>query len=103
MTKYGAKRTLYDGVTYASKREAAYAAELDQLKLAEDGVAYWTPQPEFPLVVNGVKIGKYIADFKVHWKDGRVTIVDVKGMATPVYRLKKKLVKALYGIEVEEK
>lgn len=102
MTKYGAKRTEYNGRWYASKREAARAKELDLLIKAGEVVA-WTPQPMYPLIVNKQKIGIYIADFRVHWKDGRCTVEDVKGMATPVYRLKKKLVKAIHGIDIEEK
>lgn len=103
MTKYGAKRTEYAGRWYASRREAARAQELDLLKSAEDGVSHWVPQPEFRCEINGHHICTYFADFQVIWKDGRVTYEDVKGMKTPVYRLKKKLVLALHGIEIEEK
>jgi hypothetical protein len=36
-------------------------------------------------------------------EDGSVIVEDVKGGAsTPVYRLKKKLVKAIYGVEIRE-
>lgn len=103
MTKYGNTRTTYNGRLYDSKKEAARAEELDMLTRADDGVLSWVPQPEFELVVNDVLIGKYIADFSVQWKDGSVTYEDVKGVRTPLYKLKKKLVEALYGITITEK
>ncbi|MBU6390533.1 DUF1064 domain-containing protein, partial [Patescibacteria group bacterium] len=40
---------------------------------------------------------------KVIFGDGREEIVDVKGMKTAVYRLKKKLVEAQYGIKIIER
>ena len=62
-------------------------------------------QPRYDLVVNGHKLGFYKADFR--YKDvpaGLIITEDVKSKATrtPVYILKKKLVKALYGIEIVE-
>jgi hypothetical protein len=102
MSKYGAVRTKYNGRTYASKKEARRAAELDALMRADDGVSHVLPQPDFQCIVNGRKVCTYVADFKVWWKDGRITYEDVKGMKTPVYRLKKKLVEALFNITIEE-
>lgn len=63
-------------------------------------------QPPYELVVNGTKIGTYRGDFR-YWDNERNCSVteDVKGgraTMTPVYRLKKALVKALYGIEITE-
>ncbi len=56
--------------------------------------------------MNGLKIGRYIADFRYFDNERNVAVVeDVKGgkaTMTPIYRLKKKLVKALYGIEIVE-
>jgi hypothetical protein len=62
--------------------------------------------PKFPCVVNGKKICTYIADFEFELEGDEVTckvVQDVKGMKTPTYRLKKKLVEALYpGVTIEE-
>ena len=44
---------------------------------------------------------KYIADF-VYIKDGNEVIEDVKGYKTAVYKKKKRLLKALYGIDIKE-
>jgi hypothetical protein len=102
MTKYGAIRTEVDGITFASKSEARRYAELKLLERA--GAIYdLTLQPRFDLSVNGVKIGTYVADFRdVDGETHEILVEDVKGVRTPVYRLKAKLVKALYGIAVQE-
>ena len=105
MNKYRAKKTTIDGITFDSKKEAARYAEL---KLMERGKAikYLKLQPEFPIEVKDhkgdyVKICTYKADFVYHEGD-RLIVEDVKGVRTPVYKLKKKLVEALYGIEIIE-
>lgn len=101
MNKYHAKKTEYNGRTFDSKKEANRAWELDMLKKAGEVVDI-DYQPVFVCVVEGKKICKYYADFQVTYADGRVEIEDVKGMKTPVYRLKKKLVEALFGVEILE-
>ena len=62
-------------------------------------------QPRYDLCVNGYRLGYYKGDFR--YKDvatDTVILEDVKSPATKtaVYRLKKKLVKALYGVEIIE-
>ena len=79
--------------------------QLDYMRKAtspRDRVVEWVPQMPFQVILNEKKICKYIADFKVTYADGRVEIVDVKGVRTDVYRLKKKLVEAQYGITIVE-
>lgn len=91
---------------YDSRKEAAYAKQLDVQRMARDAslrVVSWEAQVPFQVELNGKKICKYIADFKVLYDDGHTEIVDVKGMRTPLYRLKKKLVEAQYGIEILER
>lgn len=44
---------------------------------------------------------KYIADF-VYEKDGRVIVEDTKGVKTPEYIIKRKLLLFFYGIEIQE-
>lgn len=58
-------------------------------------------QVPYEIIVNGQKICKYIADF-VYTKNGNVVVEDVKGFPTAVYKLKKKLMKAVHGIEIQE-
>ena len=60
-------------------------------------------QPRFPIVINGQKVCDYVADFKYYDVErNREVIEDVKGMKTPIYNLKKKLVLAVLGLEIVE-
>lgn len=69
------------------------AGEIQNLKLQEP----------FPLVVNGLKIGVYYADFSyVEVRTETAIIEDIKGISTAVYKLKKRLVNALYGVDIVE-
>lgn len=100
--KYGAVRTEVDGISFASKAEAKRYGELKLLQKAGK-IKQLTLQPKYPLVVNGVKVCDYIADFEylVLGKSWPV-VEDVKGMRTTIYRLKKKLMQAIHGIEIRE-
>lgn len=90
--KYNATRTEYNGRVYASKAEAAYAADLD-LMLAAGAIREWWPQPAFPLP-GGVR---YVADFAVIRDNGTpCEIIDVKGVSTAAFRIKFKQAAELY-------
>lgn len=93
--KYGvspkADRT-YKGRVYASKREMQVFQELE----IDPTISTIEHQPIFPLLVNGIKIGYYVADFRVTRKDVFEYVIEVKGHATPVWKLKEKLFRALY-------
>lgn len=96
-SKYRAIKTEYNGIVFDSKKEAAYCAKLDLLKRAGK-VLYYLRQVPFDLP-GGVK---YRADFMEVWSDGRIRFVDCKGMITPIYRMKKRQVEALYPVKIEE-
>ena len=105
MNKYNAKKTVYNGELYDSKAEASFAAKLDiarKAKEASERVVEIERQPKFPIEIEGEKICTYKGDFLVTYANGDVKLYDVKGVATPVYRLKKKLVEAIYGITIIE-
>lgn len=92
--KYGAKITEYNGVKYHSKREAAYAEELDwRLKAGE--ITSWSRQLKIPLVVNGKLICSYIVDFVAVASDGHKQYIEVKGYETTEFKLKWRLVQAV--------
>ena len=60
-------------------------------------------QPRYDFAVNGVKLGFYKADFAyLDTATEKLIIEDVKGVKTSVYRLKKKLMKAIHGIDILE-
>ncbi len=102
-SKYNAKPTIIDGVRFASRGEAR---RFEELRLLERGglIANLTLQPRFPLLVEGIKVGTYVGDFKYE-EDGKTIIEDFKGgeaTKTPVYRLKARLLYALYKITIRE-
>ena len=102
MSKYRNTKTIIDGIQFDSKAEASRYQEL--LLLQRAGVIHSLElQPRYDLVVNGCKLGFYRGDFRyIDVATGQSVTEDVKGVATPVYKLKKKLVKALYGIDIVE-
>ena len=103
MRKYHNIPTTVDGVRFASKKEAARYEQL-KLMVRAKAITDLTLQPVFPYIeIAGQKICKYIADFE-YTENGKRIVEDVKSTATatPVYKLKKKLVKALHNIDVQE-
>ena len=91
MNKYRNKKTVVDGITFDSKREANRYCELILLEKA--GKIYnLRCQPRIPLMVNGKKIGHYIGDFE-YYVNGETIIEDVKSLVTKtaVYKIKKKI------------
>lgn len=102
MTKYGAIRTQVDGHKFASKAEARRYSQLRNMERAGE-IADLELQPKFPLTIGGMKVATYIGDFRyVVPLTGQVVTEDVKGVKTPVYKLKAKMVKAIYGVEIRE-
>jgi len=96
--KYFAVKTKYDGIVFDSKLEAARYKILK--KHQEDGdISDLQVQIDFPctITVDGLdtKICSYIADFK-YKRNKEWVVEDTKGVITQVFRLKKKLVEALY-------
>lgn len=100
-SKFGSRKAEVDGYTFDSQREARYYLLLKALKLAGEIVTL-DRQVRFPIVVNGAKVCTYVADFVTVDKAGKKRVIDVKGFKTPTYRLKRKLMAAVCGIEIEE-
>jgi hypothetical protein len=104
--KYNAKGEYIDGHWFASQAEALRYQQL--IRLSQDGqIERIELQPSFPLSINNRHIATYRADFRYAVLDdtgriSKVVIEDVKGMVTDVYMMKKKLVEALYTIEINE-
>lgn len=100
MNKYNAKKTVVDKIKFDSKKEAKRYVDLkilERLKM----ISNLELQPRYDLIINGVKCGFYKADFR-YVNNGITIVEDVKGMKTPIYNLKKKLVKAIYNIDIFE-
>lgn len=99
-SKYRNVPTIVDGVRFASKAEAARDAEL-QLLAKKGKIFSLTRQPRYPLVVNGVKVCTYVADWEYveKPKPGGPTYTiaeDRKGVLTAAFKIKWALAKALH-------
>lgn len=94
--KFNAKPTVNDGIKFASRKESRYYNEL-KLRQANGDVLFFLRQTPIHLP-GGVK---YVADFQVFLSDGSVEFVDVKGVETDIFKLKKKQVEELYPIELK--
>lgn len=105
-SKYHAKRTSVDGITFDSKREADRYLVLKSME--EDGAiedlrrqVRYELVPAFDMDGRHYRPVYYVADF-VYREDGREVVEDVKGMRTDVYRLKSKLFARRYGKAIKE-
>lgn len=100
--KYQNILTEVDGIRFASKAEANRYGELKLMEYAGE-IELLRLQPRYPLHVNGVKVADYMADFSYHETNtGKRVVEDVKGVKTPVYKLKRRLMKAIHDIEIVE-
>ena len=45
---------------------------------------------------------RYIADFTYNDRNGQLIVEDAKGVKTPVYRLKRRMMAEIYNIEIKE-
>ena len=102
--KYGNVPKVVDGITFDSTKEAARYAELSLMQTMGE-IRSLEVHPRFPLVVHGIDCGVYEGDLSYVTRDGVPVLEDVKSPATrklATYRLKRKLVFALYGLEIRE-
>ena len=102
----GARRTNVNGEMFDSKREAACYTEL-RLRQKAGEIKKLRRQVLFPLVVKGWPVYEhgYKADFTYYERDGdawRYVVHDAKGHRTEVYKAKRQLMQAIYGIEIRE-
>jgi len=110
VSKYKSVPTVVDNVRFASKKEAARYLEL-KASLRAGIIENLVFQPRFPLYVNKIKVADYVADFSYKvgphqrngkWSNSESIVEDCKGMQTPIYRLKKKMFEAQYGLKILE-
>lgn len=105
VSKYGARRVTLDGYTFDSRAEARRYGDLT-LRARAGEVRNVEVHPRFPIGVNGLQVCVYVADFRYEerGKDDKwqKVVEDVKGVKTPAYRLKKKLMRAVHGVEIKE-
>lgn len=118
-SKYRAKKVVVDGITFDSKKEGMYYLKLKEMEkkgeisnlrlqvpyellpaLYHDEVVHLKTKDKVvrKLIQRAVH---YVADF-VYEKDGKDIVVDTKGMRLSDYKLKKKMMRAILGIEIIE-
>lgn len=102
--KYKAIRIKVDGFWFDSKKEAEYYGTL-KLRMKAGDIKNFRRQVRYKIVINGTKICTYVSDFvEEHW-DGSIRVIDVKSAFTKtmaLYKIKKTLMRVLYGIEIIE-
>lgn len=110
MSKYGAKKTTFQGRTFDSQREAERFAELRYLQMGKL-ISGLECQYKFILVPeqrdeNGKVIERavtYIADFVyTDLKTGELVVEDAKGCKTKDYIIKRKLMLYVHRIRIRE-
>ncbi|MBQ3326202.1 MAG: DUF1064 domain-containing protein [Clostridia bacterium] len=118
-SKYGAAKTIVDGMTFDSRKEANRYLELSMLEQA-GCIEDLRRQVKFVLIPTqreedtvgkrgGIKPGKvlekecaYIADFVYRDADGHTVVEDTKGVKTKDYIIKRKLMLYVHGIRIRE-
>lgn len=117
-SKYGAKKVEYNGMVFDSKRECRRYKELEILQQI-GAISELRTQVKFVLIpaqreadtvgkrggiIKGNLIERevsYIADF-VYVENDKTVVEDAKGMRTPEYILKRKMMLYFYGIRIKE-
>ena len=106
MNKYHNKKTIVNGITFDSQREALYYTYLLSL-VKQNKISELRLQVKFELIPSYSINGKrkraryYIADF-TYMKDNVLQVIDVKGYRTDVYKLKKAMFEYIYKKEIQE-
>lgn len=100
--KYHNQPTEVEALRFDSKREARTWGMLTILQKAGQ-VRDLRRQVRYPLTCNGQVVAHYVADF-VYFdlKLGHEVVADAKGVRTPVYLLKKRMMQACHGIDIVE-
>lgn len=101
MKKYRNKRVSVDGILFDSKAEAKRYGELKILQSAGE-IHGLEVHKRYSLLVAGTKVSVYEADFVYTTRDGETVVEDVKGVRTALYKLKKKMWEAMYGMNITE-
>ena len=102
MNKYHNKKTVYDGISFDSKKEALRYRDLSFLEKA-GAIQNLRCQVRFLVIPkqDSERAVYYVADF-VYEENGKTVVEDVKGVRTDVYKIKRKLMLERYGIKILE-
>ena len=101
MNKYGNVKVVVDNIKFDSKMESNYYLYLKEQK-SKNLIKDFELQPAFVLQPSFKKNNKayrkieYKADFKIIHNDDSISIIDIKGMETTEFKLKKKIFEYKY-------
>jgi hypothetical protein len=104
-SKYANRRTSVGQLSFMSAREARRWQEL-QIRERAGEISNLQRQVRFDLHAHSVSASKekvclYVADF-VYLRHGQRIVEDCKGFRTPIYKIKRKWMRAEYGISILE-
>lgn len=101
-SKYGSVKKSVNGIVFDSKRESNRYQELMVLEQAGEikNLRLQVPFELIPKSKYGMPI-RYIADF-VYYENEQLIVEDAKGVRTPVYKIKRRLMAEVYGIQIKE-
>lgn len=106
-SKYHSRKTVVDGITFDSAKEARRYRELQLMEKA-GVISGLTRQQAFTLIpvqrIDGKVVEravKYVADF-CYYQDGKYIVEDTKGFRTADYIIKRKLMLYNQGIQIKE-
>ena len=101
-SKYHSIKTVVDGITFDSRKEAQRYSELKLLERAGEihDLQLQVPFQLIPKTPVGRAV-KYYADF-VYYEGDKMVVEDTKGMKTKEYIIKRKLMLWQFGIVIRE-
>ena len=94
--KFKAKQVIDDGHNFPSTLEWKYFKHLQLLQNSGEVVFFLRQVPIH--LPGGVK---YVVDYQVFYSDGKVRFIDVKGLETETFKIKRKIVEDLYPFKID--
>ena len=108
MSKYHSKKAVVNGIVFDSKKEARRYIELKMLERSGK-ITDLKRQVKYNLIPAQKQDKKtieracdYYADFVYRRRDGCIIVEDTKGVKTPEYIIKRKLMLCVHGIRIQE-
>lgn len=100
-SKYGARKCKIDGYTFDSAKESREYMNLKIRQMAHE-IRDLEIHPTYPIIINDKLVCNVELDFRYYDnREKKLRHIDVKGFPTDLSKLKKKLLEAVTGIEVE--
>ena len=106
-SKYNNRKIVYEGMTFDSVKEKCRSIQLRMLERS-GAISGLQRQVRYVLIPSQRQEKKvieraccYYADF-VYTKNGELIVEDTKGVRTPEYRIKRKLMLYVHGIKIRE-